>query len=424
MKTILAMLFSTATFYVAAQDTTITRLEYFIDTDPGVGNAVSMNIPSSADVSFPFTVDLTNYSIGYHKLYIRTRDNLGRWSLTARRNIEVLPSSTLNNVVTGEYFIDEDPGFGAGKAITVTTEGEEVLQDFSAALTGLAEGYHKLYGRFKDTHGSWSLTYRRNIEVIKDETDNIINGEYFFKTDNGFGDCTPVVFATPSADGSFTFNIPAVQIPIDADTLFVRVRDDVLNRWSLTRWTQVSTGGLPLTLLNFAAFKQSDRVQLKWQTTNEVNTAYFNVQRSTDAVHFTTVGVVSANNVSGINNYSYSNNIAGLSLGKLYYRLQEVDIDARLQYSEIVALKFDELKTGISLYPNPASHYVTIISNKPEDLKGAVITIIDMTGKTTLKQTLLAMEQQQINIAALAKGTYIVRILKTSGVETRKLLIE
>lgn len=423
MKTILAMLFSTATFCVVAQDTSINRLEYFIDTDPGVGNATSINIPSSADVSFPFTVDLTSYSIGYHKLYIRTRDNLGRWSLTARRNIEVLPASAQNNIVSGEYFIDDDPGFGAGKAITVTTAGVDVLQNFSTALTGLAEGYHKLYGRFKDTYGNWSLTFRRNIEVVNDENNKVINGEYFFKTDNGFGECTPVVFATPLADGTFTFNIPTAQIPTDADTLFVRVRDDVQNRWSLTRWTQVSTA-LPLTLLDFTAVKQSDKVQLKWQTTNEVNTAYFNVQRSTDAVHFITVGVVSANNVSGINQYSYTDTIAGLSLQKLYYRLQEVDRDAHQQYSEIVAVKIDPLKPGISMYPNPASNYVTIISNKPEDLKGAVITIVDMTGKTTLKQTLLAIEQQQINISTLAKGTYTVHILKTSGVETRKLLVE
>ena len=43
---------------------------------------------------------------------------------------------------------------------------------------------------------------------------------------------------------------------------------------------------LPLTLLNFTAIKQHNTVQLHWQTTNEVNTSYFNIQRSTDAMHF------------------------------------------------------------------------------------------------------------------------------------------
>jgi len=423
MKTILAMLFSTATLCAAAQDTSVIKMEYFIDTDPGVGHATSMNIPAAADVTFPFTVNLSGYTIGYHKLYIRTRDNLGRWSQTARRNVEVLASQTQNNVVSGEYFIDQDPGFGAGTPINVSTPDTMVLQSFNAALTGLAEGFHKLYGRFRDTYGNWSQTFRRNIEVIKDENNQVINGEYFFKTDNGFGNCSPVVFATPSADGTFTFVIPAAEVPSNADTLFVRVRDDIESRWSLTRLTIVNTA-LPLTLLNFTGAKQSNIIQLNWQTTNEINTSYFNIQRSTDALHFTTVGVVKANNRNVINSYIYPDNIAGLSAEELYYRLQEVDIDGRLQYSDIVAIKMDNTKTGISIYPNPAISYVNIISDKPEDLNGAILTIVDMAGKVTLKQTLLANNQQQINISTLAKGMYIVHILKASGVESHKLLIE
>lgn len=423
MKKILAMLFSTVTLMAAAQDTSVIRMEYFVDTDPGVGHATSMNVPASADVTFPFTVNLTGYSTGYHKLYIRTRDNLGRWSLTAKRNIEVLPAQTQNSVVSGEYFIDQDPGFGAGTPINVSTADTMVFQSFTSTLSGLAEGFHKLYGRFRDTYGNWSQTFRRNIEVIKDENNQVVNGEYFFKTDNGFGNCSPVVFATPSADGTFTFNIPAAQIPANADTLFVRVRDDMESRWSLTRLTIVNTA-LPLTLLNFSGVKQSGIVQLKWQTTNEINTSYYNVQRSTDALHFTTVGVVKSNNISSINNYSYSDNVAGLSVETFYYRLQEVDIDARSQYSQIVAIKMNNMKTGISIYPNPARSYINLNSNKPEDLNGAILTIVDMAGQVTLKQTLLPNNQQQINVSALSKGMYIVHILKASGLESQKLVIE
>lgn len=423
MKKILAMLFSTVTLMAAAQDTSVIRMEYFVDTDPGVGHATSMNVPASADVTFPFTVNLTGYSTGYHKLYIRTRDNLGRWSLTAKRNIEVLPAQTQNSVVSGEYFIDQDPGFGAGTPINVSTADTMVFQSFTSTLSGLAEGFHKLYGRFRDTYGNWSQTFRRNIEVIKDENNEVVNGEYFFKTDNGFGNCSPVVFATPSADGTFTFNIPAAQIPANADTLFVRVRDDMESRWSLTRLTIVNTA-LPLTLLNFSGVKQSGIVQLKWQTTNEINTSYYNVQRSTDALHFTTVGVVKSNNISSINNYSYSDNVAGLSVETFYYRLQEVDIDARSQYSQIVAIKMNNMKTGISIYPNPARSYINLNSNKPEDLNGAILTIVDMAGQVTLKQTLLPNNQQQINVSALSKGMYIVHILKASGLESQKLVIE
>ena len=423
MKTILAMLFSTATLWAAAQDTSVIKMEYFIDTDPGVGHATSMNIPASADVTFPFIVNLTGYAIGYHKLYIRTRDNLGKWSLTAKRNIEVLASQTKNNVVSGEYFIDQDPGFGAGTAINVSARDTMVLQNFNAAVTGLAEGFHKLYGRFRDTYGNWSQTFRRNIEVIKDENNKVINGEYFFKTDNGFGNCSPVVFATPSADGTFTFTIPAAQVPPNADTLFVRVRDDIESRWSLTRFTIVNTA-LPLTLLNFTAVKQLDIVKLNWQTTNEINTAVFNIQRSSDAIHFSNVGVVNARNQKGVNDYFYDDNIAGISAAKLYYRLQEVDIDARMTYSDVVTIIPDETTAGYAIYPNPAQGYFNINASKPEDLKGAEISITDLSGHAVLQQTLMPSASQKISISSLSKGMYIIKIVKTTGMVVRKLLKE
>ena len=402
------------------------KLEYFVDSDPGIGNASSINIPSNVDVTFPFTIDLSAYSIGYHNLYIRTKDNLGRWSLTARRNIEVLPAEAKRDVVSGEYFIDEDPGFGAALPINVPSPDTAILQNFTAATTGLSEGYHKLYGRFKDVNGNWSLTFRRNIEVIKGDNNKVVNGEYFFRTDNGFGDCTPVVFPIPAADGTFTFNILSSEIPANADTLFIRVRDDVESRWSITAWNDsLFYASLPLTMLSFNATRHMDMAELNWQTTNEINTAYFTVQRSTDALHFTNIGVVSAKNNGGmVNNYSYTDNIAGINSKVIYYRLQQVDIDAKSQYSKIAAILIDGIRGRLKLMPNPASHYINIIPEKAEDLSGAVITIVDMTGHVSLKQPLSASDIQQVDVSRLAKGMYIVNIIKRIGIETQKLLIE
>ncbi len=423
MKKILILIFCSG-LSVACLAQNVVQGEYFIDTDLGVSNNIQVTFTPSPDNSFPFTIDLSSYTPGYHKLYIRTKDSNGNWSFTSRRNIEVLASEAKTTIVSGEYFIDTDPGFGMALPITITTPDSIILQNFSAVASTLSEGYHKLYGRFEDNLGRWSITFRRNMEVYRNENNKVLNGEYFFRTDNGFGDCTPVAFAVPSADGSFVINIPLNTIPVGADTLFVRVRDDIESRWSITQMLKNISVALPLTLLNFTAVKQGNTAQLKWQTTNEVNTAYFNIQRSTDAVNFTKIGVVKANNINGINNYFYEDNIEGQPSEKLYYRLQEIDIDAKAQYSEIVAIKIDNLKTGISIYPNPSRNYINIVSNKPQDLEGAVITIVDMAGKVTLKQVLLANGQQRVNISALSPGIYIVHILKTNGVETQKLLKE
>jgi|GEM_PF-1660701 len=424
MKNFITLLFCTG-LSIASLAQNVVQGEYFVDTDLGYGNNTKVNFTPSTDGDFHLTVPVSTYPPGYHKLYIRTKDSDGKWSITVRRNIEVLASEAKTTVAGGEYFIDTDPGFGMGMPIAIGTSDSILLQNFSAVTTGLSEGYHKLYGRLRDNLGRWGITFRRNMEVYKDENNKVINGEYFFKTDNGFGDCSPVTFAAPSADGSFVINIPLNTIPSGSDTLFVRVRDDIENRWSLT---QIMTGvvgvPLPLTTLNFSAVKQSNTAQLHWQTTNEVNTAYFNIQRSTDAVHFSNVGVVNAANQQGTNDYAYIDQIAGISAATLYYRLQEMDIDAKATFSKIVAISPDETDATFSIYPNPAKDYFNLISSNPEDLKGVEISIVDLAGHVVLKQSLQASINQQVSISSLAKGMYIVKIVKSTGVVTRKLLKE
>jgi hypothetical protein len=133
---------------------------------------------------------------------------------------------------------------------------------------------------------------------------------------------------------------------------------------------------------------------------------------------------VNAANQNGVNNYSYSDNITGISAPILYYRLQEVDIDGRTTYSNIASIKPDETKAGYAIYPNPAKDYFNLVSSKPEDLKGAAISIVDLSGQVILKQSLQATGNQKVSISSLAKGMYIIKIVKTTGVVTRKLLKE
>ena len=74
------------------------------------------------------------------------------------------------------------------------------------------------------------------------------NTKYFFNTDPGAGNASPVSFSLPAADSSFNFKIPLSAIPTGAHTLYIRARDSVNSNWSLTQWeadsviTTVQTG--------------------------------------------------------------------------------------------------------------------------------------------------------------------------------------
>ncbi len=403
----------------------IVQLEYAIDNDAGIGQNNLVNVNPSSDGTFSFNADVSSVSPGYHKLYVRTKDENGAWSFTGRRNLEIFVPSSKINIVSGEYFIDSDPGYGNGNSFNITTPDSIILENFSAVASSLPEGYHKLYGRVLDDKGKWGFTFRRNMEVYKNSSTIVRNAEYFFKTDLSFGDCNPVVFSNPSSDGTFSFSIPLNQLPADADTLFVRVQDDINNSWS---FTQILNTGLsspvPLTLLDFSANRVNYIVDLKWQTANEINTAYFSVQRSTDALHFNTIGKVAANNRSGINDYSYADNTGGVMADYIYYRLQQTDIDGRSFFSKIVSVNIEHGQPTLNIYPNPAKNYITIFSASPSELNSAFLTVSDMTGRIVIRQRLKTTERQKVNISLLLKGIYTIRINRPGSAETRKLIVE
>ena len=152
---------------------TIVQGEFFIDTDLGFGKNTLVNFTPSADGTFQLSVPVNAYPPGSHKLYFRTKDSNGNWSFTSGRTIEVLLSEAKTSIENGEYFIDTDPGFGMAAAVTITSPDSILLQNFTAVTTGLSEGFHKLYGRFEDNRGRWGLTWRRNIEVYKSDTNKV-----------------------------------------------------------------------------------------------------------------------------------------------------------------------------------------------------------------------------------------------------------
>lgn len=248
MKTFLTMfcIFCTACLLQAQ---TLKQVEYFVDKDKGVGKNTKLNLVSSADSSYQINIDVSGLSAGFHKLYFRVKDSKGKWGLTAVRNIEVTPSFDQPEITTGEYFFDKDPGHGKGNKITIATADSAVTKSFAATVSSLDIGYHKLYIRFKDDAGSWGITSRRNIEIIKTaDTIKIVAAEYFFASDKGFGKATKKGFTDSLEDGKFKIKIPYNKIPANADTLFIRVRDS-LGNWSLTKLDTFTVASFAKTLV-------------------------------------------------------------------------------------------------------------------------------------------------------------------------------
>ncbi len=237
MKKLLSLIwFSLVTINMTAQDD-IHQVEYFIDKDEGVGLNTVLDIDAGVDIAASIVANIpSGIEVGYHKLYIRAKDENGNWSQTTRKNIQIVQSETDNAVVLGEYYIDDDPTYSSAVSFEISPQDEDIDQAFTAQIAENASiGYHKIYGRVKDNYGNWSQTFRKNIQVVAtQENPEIVAIEYFFDEDLTYGATNVMNLEDPSNDGSWTFRVDYPEGEYDfEDVLFVRVLDDHGN-WSQT----------------------------------------------------------------------------------------------------------------------------------------------------------------------------------------------
>ncbi|WP_304066561.1 pectinesterase family protein [Pedobacter glucosidilyticus] len=164
---------------------------------------------------------------------------------------------------------------------------------------------------------------------------------------------------------------------------------------------------LPLQLLSFQAqaVRQGKEVALKWTTAQEINTASFDIERSVDGQVFNAIGNVKAQNKSGNFNYQFTDfsPLKGVS----YYRLKQIDLDAKFEYSPIKAV--DITNNQIIIYPNPVSSELAI-SHLGAKAAGK-LSIFDSMGKEVLKIDGLKSENQtKVDVSALNAGVYFIQL--------------
>jgi hypothetical protein len=68
---------------------------------------------------------------------------------------------------------------------------------------------------------------------------------------------------------------------------------------------------------------------------------------------------------------------------------------------------------GIQVYPNPVQNELVVQNDN--NLVLTSIQISDLTGKVVLEQNLDAVETNQLSVAALTKGIYLVTIEGVNG---------
>lgn len=158
---------------------------------------------------------------------------------------------------------------------------------------------------------------------------------------------------------------------------------------------------LPVALTSFEATLIAEDALLTWQTATEENNAGFEIQKSIDGEHFTTIDFVRGQGTTyRTTDYHYWDR--SVQMGVNYYRLKQVDHNGEYTYSHIVSVR--RLTTQANepfLHPNPATSEVRVLNMRGPatlyNLLGQAIRTVDLTPQSVL------------DISDLRSGQYFVR---------------
>ncbi|MDW3196736.1 MAG: T9SS type A sorting domain-containing protein [Cytophagales bacterium] len=142
----------------------IESLEYFFDDDPGYGNGTAFTAFTAEEVvSQMESLPTSTLSLGFHRLFIRAKAEGGSWGIPESRLVYVDQSGPGPAIVDKlEYFIGDDPGFGNGTDIPVTS-GISIDEMFTVLSSSLVVGQNQITIRARDENGRWGIGETRTF---------------------------------------------------------------------------------------------------------------------------------------------------------------------------------------------------------------------------------------------------------------------
>ncbi|MEZ5022171.1 MAG: T9SS type A sorting domain-containing protein [Chitinophagales bacterium] len=238
---------------------------------------------------------------------------------------------------------------------------------------------------------------------------------------------------TTGADGYFAFGVsdPGIYIVvIDSSDLplghqfttkkVYDVRFAVNGQVDLNKNFGYRNGSaLPVELAFFDGENKGQENNLYWTTTAEINNDYFNVQRSLDAIHFETIGVVNgAGNSDKKIHYEFVDEQPYKGIN--YYRLQQVDFDGTNEFSKIIDLEVasnnTEASISLDVFPNPSHDFVKIRGlEKLNVIEEVTLFVYDINGvEKFTKIFTIDTDIIELDISEFNNGIYFAELSSAS----------
>jgi alpha-N-arabinofuranosidase len=169
---------------------------------------------------------------------------------------------------------------------------------------------------------------------------------------------------------------------------------------------------LPVKLLRFDAKKNDSDITLNWITENETDLSHYTIERSNDGSNFTSIGTVTAKNITDSSLYAYID--TKIVNGPLvYYRLVVQKTDGSKASTRVVMVILKDSPQSILVGPNPFNESLQIRISSLTD-KNVSIVLIDVSGKVVHRETRSVFKGTSSielnNLNRLMKGMYMMKV--------------
>jgi hypothetical protein len=186
----------------------------------------------------------------------------------------------------------------------------------------------------------------------------------------------------------------------------------------------ITTVILPVRLASFSGTANNSSNLLNWQVQNEDNLAYYEVQRSDDGIHFSSIAKVPA--TATVTTASYNAEDKNILPGFNYYRLRMVDNNNSFSYSPVIKLN-GSIEKGVRIFPTIISNNSISITTSSA-LQNASLALYDAVGRfiknTPLPRRMAAASTTSINLANqnMAAGNYVLVLTDSNGSKISQLI--
>lgn len=229
----LAPLFVLMATAVLAQTPRLAQAEWFIGNDPGQGLGTAMQVSDGQwDQALEQVIGtVSNAAAGDQVISVRVKGANGYWSNVFRTALHVNDPVAARQVRVqqGEYFWDNDPGNGsATPLLAVDGDFNDALEQVIGNDNTITPGAHRLFVRVKAADNAWSALFTQVVQVNTPLTARDIHvqqGEYFFDSDPGEGNATPLMAFDGDWNAALEQSIGSAASPAEGDhLLYIRVR--------------------------------------------------------------------------------------------------------------------------------------------------------------------------------------------------------